>query len=51
MKGFLRFFPLLLLILTVLFLLLGAIKGAPFIHSRGSVLCLSCMGLEENEDF
>ncbi|MFN3505548.1 MAG: hypothetical protein ACK4Y7_05005 [Caldimicrobium sp.] len=26
-------------------------KGSSFVKSRASVLCLSCMGLEENEDF
>lgn len=51
MKKILKYFPLFLLILAIFSLLVGIFNGPIFIHSRGSILCLSCMGLEENEDF
>ncbi|MGC9109791.1 MAG: hypothetical protein ACP5HI_06040 [Caldimicrobium sp.] len=46
-----KYFPLILLILALISLVIGAFTGPTFLQSRGSILCLSCMGLEENEDF
>ncbi|BAU22825.1 hypothetical protein THC_0430 [Caldimicrobium thiodismutans] len=51
MKKIKRSIPLILWIIALLTLFLGASQGFNFIQSRGSILCLSCMGLEENEDF
>jgi len=51
MKKFFKIIPLLLWLLTFLTLSLGYLKGSEFVQSRGSLLCLSCMGLEENENF
>lgn len=50
MKKIKRSIPIILWTIALLTLLLGASKGFNFIQSRGSVLCLSCMGLEENEN-
>lgn len=50
MKKILRFLPVILWVIAILSLVLGASQGFNFIQSRGSILCLSCMGLEENED-
>jgi hypothetical protein len=46
-----KYFPIIFVILALISLLIGAFVGPSFLHSRGSILCLSCMGLEENEDF
>ncbi len=48
---YLKFLPLFLGILSLLWFFLGFKEGSFFVQSRGSILCLSCMGLEENEDF
>jgi len=50
-KLILKFFPLILIILAFISLILSSSVGTAFLKSRGSVLCLSCMGLEENENF
>lgn len=51
MKDFFKYIPILLWIIALMCLLFGLSSGSHFIQSRGSVLCLSCMGLKENENF
>ncbi len=52
MKKFFRYVPILLLVIAIGAILIGLLNtGYQFVQSRGAILCLSCMGLEENEDF
>jgi len=52
MKKFLRYIPILLWVIAIAAILIGLLNpGYQFVQSRGAILCLSCMGLEENEDF
>jgi len=52
MKKFFRYVPILLWVIAIAAILIGLLNtGYQFVQSRGAILCLSCMGLEENEDF
>ena len=52
MKKFFRYIPILLWVIAIAAILIGLLNtGYQFVQSRGAILCLSCMGLEENEDF
>jgi len=52
MKKFFRYIPILLWVIAIGAILIGLLNtGYQFVQSRGAILCLSCMGLEENEDF
>jgi len=50
MKKFLTGLIILFWIFSLLAIFFSFSKGSSFVQSRGSILCLSCMGLEENED-
>jgi hypothetical protein len=52
MNRILEYIPIFFWIIAVAALLIGLFNsGYQFVQSRGAILCLSCMGLEENEDF
>lgn len=46
-----KFIPIILLIFALLSFSLSYKVGSEFVHSRGVNICLSCMGLEEHENF
>ena len=52
MNKLLKYIPIFFWIIVIATLLIGLLNsGYQFVQSRGAILCLSCMGLEENEDF
>jgi len=52
MNNSLKYLPILLWVIAIFAILIGVLNtGYQFVQSRGGILCLSCMGLEENEDY
>ncbi len=52
MNKLFKYIPPLLWMIAIGAIIIGLLNtGYQFVQSRGSILCLSCMGLEENEDF